>query len=414
MPQPIRSPLEQLAVATRPHLQTLLYGRQPTAAPVPGTSRGRDGGSSEGGALPMGQLLALTGAVTVPAGGGDVLPQMTEIVDQVGFGKVTAAGDPVILPFTATYWVLPEEIRWTDGYRGGGTVKATLTPDGPYVPYEREFPGSGRPFARLSNPLVVAGNAGETLGIVVAAADGAERTAEVTVRVALKELIRAEPRAIDDTWTQVSAADVWDLVFDGTFWWTTEGASGNTISKRDADWTELSTFEADLGGRVRGLCDDGTHLYITGLGWSAGAEGYRKYTRAGALVQSVDADIGDTTMGMAFDGTYIWISDSTTRQLKKYDTSGSAVGTWTMPADIAVCRGMTFYGGMLHVVDAGDDRLYRLDPADPTVVDNWWDISGATGTPDGVWIDDDGGLYIAQDGAGVWFSVGLLLTDGGA
>lgn len=146
-----------------------------------------------------GQLLALTGTVTIPAGGGSIASMLDTIVDQVGFGKVTAAGDPIVLPYTATYLLEVAELVPTDGFRGDIAATWTSTPEGAYYPGETSLVDD--------ETAVMPGNAGETLDLVLAADDGAAHTAEITVVVALVEPI---PQVERTAWPTV------ELVGSGT------------------------------------------------------------------------------------------------------------------------------------------------------------------------------------------------------
>jgi hypothetical protein len=92
--------------------------RAPSTVAVTFTPDGGDGSA------PVGQILAASGEVTIPAGGGGILSQLATELERVGFPDAPL-GSTWGLPITATY-VVQVDIAYTDGYRGGGTVEITL------------------------------------------------------------------------------------------------------------------------------------------------------------------------------------------------------------------------------------------------------------------------------------------------
>jgi hypothetical protein len=359
---------------------------------------GQGSGGGNGQAF-YGQLLALSGPVTIPAGGGPVLSQMDTIVDQVGFGKVTTAGNDVVLPYTATYMVAVD-IEYTDGYWGGGTVEGTLD----------EVTTAGMSWTRnlgvqFDDVGGFAHNAGAIFDLQISPSDGAEHTADVSVTVLLVEPVGPLQR-----WSKVFTGDVWGLTFDGTYWWGSEGNSGLTVTRYDTDWAVVSTFEAPLVGfdRVRGITWDGTHLWITGDDDSGGSftDQVKKVDTAGTEVSAFTAS-GGNAVGLAWDGTDLWFieGDATgSPELRRYSTAGTLLQTVALAASRS---DVAYHDGSLYLVDSAGSAIEVRDPSDGSVVDTI-DVSDGVTNPTGVWISDDGILYVAKDGDGVYSRSGAL------
>lgn len=191
-------------------------GRQRMATPhTPGTAQGGDVLRAAG-ESPRGETLALVGTVAVPAGGDGVIDQLDTIQAQSGFSSVDAAGDVPTLPLNGVY-LAEVDIRWTDGYRGGGTVQLLAAGD----TIDPTWPDDG-PWGRWAGTMAFAGQGGDTFDVQVTAADGDEHDAEVTVRLALVEKLRTiatggEPLGDTDEMTIVNVWTDADLFSQPTY-----------------------------------------------------------------------------------------------------------------------------------------------------------------------------------------------------
>lgn len=195
-------------------------------------------------------------------------------------------------------------------------------------------------------------------------------------------------------WQKVYSGDVWGMVFDGTYWWTTEGES-RTVTQRDTTWTSLSTFTTDyVIDRTRGITFDGTDLWVTGDSGGSN-DAAKRYSTAG-VKQSQFITGGLSTLGIAWDGTDLWVVDSDNLQLAKYDTAGSLIDTVSIPG---TRHGLSVHGGRLYVVDMSAATV-EIREADGTLVQTI-DTSPVTSSPTGVWATS-GTLYVAEDNVGVW------------
>lgn len=217
-----------------------------------------------------------------------------------------------------------------------------------------------------------------------------------------KELQRAACVA-PTTWTQVFAGDAWGVVFDGTYWWATQGQDGDNLYQLDEDWSLLNTYDAGMGGgqaepRLRGVTDDGVDLWVTGNDEPNVNDMVHRHDKSnGALLGEFETE--DTgAMGLAYDGSDLWLSDSDTPALYRYTTSGSLQQTVPLPG---ARRGLAYSDGKLYVVDEASALVEVRDPSDGSVVATVG-VSGATENPTGVWVSRDGVLYVSEDGAGVW------------
>lgn len=199
------------------------------------------------------------------------------------------------------------------------------------------------------------------------------------------------------SWKKLWSADVWDLIFDGTNWWTTE-ADNNTVTKRDADGAALATFAASLD-LARGITWDGADLWIAGDDGTNNAEEILRHATDGTLEATiVTGPQTDANGGVAWDGTHLWLVVGSANQVEQYDASGSLLSSFALPT--SVWSGIAAYDGDLFVVDNTNARLLRYTPTGDLV--RTINVSGVGASPTGVWIADDGTIYIAVDGDGVY------------
>ena len=290
MPQPIRSPLEQLAVATRPHLQTLLYGRQPTAAPVPSTARGRDGGGGDAGSFPkLGHVwLTATADQAIADGGGPVewategaAPAATrEFAPSLPAATVTA-------PFSG---VLQGTLMavWDDYYAGGAAEivinKPTAADETATLPALGTF--TDRTLIVAFHGIDVA--AGDEIEIRLPNASGAPATlTEAYLDLEIRQAVQAapavsEPELINATpslmsWgnpdvnvpipAEAEAGDLLILVGGGVHF-----ASQPPTSIGSAGWTTLISSEPVSGSRstvVGWKIHNGTDTFVKVEGGSS-------------------------------------------------------------------------------------------------------------------------------------------------
>lgn len=337
------------------------------------------------------QLLVLTTTGDSIASTGDHVTFDTILVRHGFSGVPVEVGDAWTHPLTGVY-VIDYEHAW-DTFEGGGTVELEL--DGSVPADGTVGSGSSGQYGRATHLYYA--EAGQVGRIKITHADASAQTCDVTLRVALPD-----PSApTSDQWVKEFDADAWGIVKVGSSWWTTEGDSGLTVSERDLDGTELSSFEAtEVDGpdtRVRGITHDGTDLWVMGDEEIVG-----RYTTAGVWQQSIDLDATwaeGTGMGVAFDGADLWLVGDNTDQLRRYSTAGAHELTVSLPSGAVYC-GATVYADQVYVVDQTNQQLlvYDLDGTSAGTVD----ISNAVDGPTGVWISDAGTLYISKDGDGVY------------
>lgn len=136
-----------------------------------------------------GEHIALHGSVTIAGAGSGVATQLDTIQSQVAVTSVSAAGDGITL--RKALWLIETDIRWTDGYRGGGTVEVTL--GGTAI--ANTWDDSG-PWGRFVDTMTFPVSAQSTFDVKVTPDDGQEHDAEVTLRVTLVEKLRTVAETI--------------------------------------------------------------------------------------------------------------------------------------------------------------------------------------------------------------------------
>lgn len=195
-------------------------------------------------------------------------------------------------------------------------------------------------------------------------------------------------------WTKVADVDAWDIHNDGTHWWTTEGGSGLTVSKYDAEWSSVSSFETDYADSVRGVGSDGTYLWFGGASL-ANPDKVKQYDTSGTKQTEWDGP-GQAVGGVASDGTDVWAVDAVDALLNRYSAAGVEQESLSIPAGR---NGLALHGGKF-VLAVETDKVVEVRASDGTL-ERTVDAAGMGG-PTGVWVADDGTLYASKDGGGVW------------
>lgn len=269
MTRPQRSTSAGLA-ATRLSLgDGTLAGRSRIATPYdPRRLRRAIQATADASARPVGELIAVsTSGLAVAGAGSGVFAGAAsgDVQRQAGFGSVAASGDVPALPVLGTYRV-EVDVRWTDGYRGGGVVEVLL--DGAAVP--SPWPDSG-PWGRFVDRVVFAGDIGQTCDVKITPDDAAAHTADVTVRLAVVDTLRtiaaappAEmPASASATWTDASTTGnslnltlgppasvvAGELMVACISYQFDAGSTANDSITWDTGWTEVSARDASIRGR---------------------------------------------------------------------------------------------------------------------------------------------------------------------
>ena len=211
-------------------------------------------------------------------------------------------------------------------------------------------------------------------------------------QIALDVWANADPTSSPE-WIKVSSVGAWDIHFDGTSWWTTGGDS-ETVSEYDAEWALQSSFDANYAGnQVRGITSDGTDLWVLGDD-SASSDTVKRVSTAGVLQSSFGSGFV-SGQGVAFDGTDLWVSGFNPTEMYRYTTGGTKQATLALEA-----FGLAINDGKLVMV-AQSDSSVQVRQTDGTLLKTV-DTSGAAADITGVWVADDGTLYVSKDGVGVW------------
>lgn len=229
--------------------------------------------------------------------------------------------------------------------------------------------------------------------------------------------IEVTSTAEESSWVKVASIDAWGIVSNGTQWWATDG-SGRHVYTYDANWNSTSNFPATevstSGGQVRGIGFDGTDLWVMGDDEEVG-----RYSTDGVYLQNIDLEatwpaevygggVTGSGRGVTFDGTDLWFAGGYSQQVRRYSTAGVALQTIQLAV---VPNGLTWYDGHLWIVDTAGNQLLKYSRAGALV--DTLDVSGAVTAPTGVWISDDGDLYISKDGDGVYLWRPDLWDGGG-
>lgn len=343
--------------------------------------------TSGGHVIGSGQLLVMSATDASIAAGGAYVTFDT-ILTRVGFGGVSVAGQSWGHPIRGVY-VLTYVHAW-DSFSAGGTIElelnGTVAADG--------LIGAGDDGPAGRGTIEYFADAGSVGKVKVTHSHAASQIADATLRVAV-----TDPVGADGGWTKVLTADVYDLTFDGANWWTTEGSSGVTVSKRDADWVEIATFEATAMNFVRGITFDGADLWLSGEVASGADEIIAEYSTAGAQIASYVTGAGtDGNHGLAWDGTHVWLVEDLADVAERYTTAGVIDTSFSLGAGSHT--GAAWYENALYVVDSTNSVLLVFRSTGDLL--GAIDISDAAANPTGAYIATDGTLYIAKDGDGVY------------
>ncbi|MGH3442125.1 MAG: hypothetical protein ACRDUY_08800, partial [Nitriliruptorales bacterium] len=267
---------------------------------------------------------------------------------------VTTPTSEVEVPYAGWLGVGVERLAW-DTYVGGGVVRYELWRDGSLVGSET-FSGdtdTGSVFSDSSGLWV---RAGDAFKVKVSQGSGSAKTlAGAKVELTLWRQGGVE-RALSEL---LFTGDVWALVFDGTNWWTTEGPSGNTVSKRNTAGVVLSSFEAATSGRSGDLAWDGTDLWLSGH-----PDILFRYNTSGVKQQEFaleDSPGGHT--GVAWDGTHVWVIDNNAgvEEAERYTTAGALASKFALPAGNYF--GLHYHDSHLWIVDTANAQLLKYTTA---------------------------------------------------
>lgn len=344
-----------------------------------------------GGLVGSPQLLVMSAVgASIASGGGYV--NFDSVVAQTGFGDVVAAGASWVHPVAGVY-VLFYEHDW-DSYQGGGTIRFEL--DGALPP--GGIIGDAVSGQDGSGSIMYLAEAGQIGKVEVTQSSGSAQTCDAIVYVGISD----SRRSTGATWTKVFDADTWGIHFDGTNWWTSEGLSGTTVTKRDTSGAALASFSASTQVGVRGITFDGTYLWVTGGGPLDPGENIAQHQTDGMLVASfVTGPSSDGNRGLAWDGSHLWLVENPDAagdtDFERWTTAGTLASSFTVVGNITY-RGLAIYGGDLYSIDTANDRI-DVFQTDGTVVGS---IPVGVSGPTGVWIADDGTVYVSKDGDAVY------------
>lgn len=378
---------QQIARRTRRGWEAALGGR--SSLPSPSRPNRTAGGVAQPaisvGSIPAARLLVLSASGASVASGGDVVTFDT-IVTRRDFPD--AGGDDWTHPVTGVY-VLDYEHAW-DTYDEAGTIELEL--DG--VARPEGMIGSGASGTEGRGTIIYYAEGGSIGKIRVTQTSGSDQTFDATLRLGITDPALGSV-ADSDEWTLEFAADVYDLTFDGTNWWTTN--AGVTVAERDASGAVVSSFS--VAGELiigRGITFDGTDLWVAGD--SSPDELLVRYSTAGADLTVIATGSGlDGNHGAAWDGSHVWLMEDLADEAQRFTTAGVEVSSFSV---VDGCRGCAWFASRLYVVDSPNSLLLIFDAAG--VAAGSIDLSTAVANPTGVWIAPDGTLYISKDGDGVY------------
>lgn len=336
-----------------------------------------------------GKLLVMSASAASVDDGGDYLTFDT-VVAVKGFSPEPTAGDSWVHPVEGVY-VLDYEHVW-DTFDEGGTIEVEV--DGELL--AEGTIASGTVGLEGRGTIVYYAPGSSTGKIKVTQGSGSAQDCDAVMRLAITDPITEDVPA----WEKVFTGDVYDLVFDGTNWWTTNGGNA-TVTKRDTAFASVTTFSADAN-QARGITFDGTDLWVTGDG-NPGSERISEHSVAGALLSSFNTGPNtDGNTGLAWDGSQLWLVWSTTgvADAERWTTAGVMSSSFSLPGTPGDCQGAAYFGGALYVVDMTASLLRIFQP--DGVALGTIDLSGAVTAPTGAWIASDGTLYVSKDGDGIY------------
>lgn len=126
-----------------------------------------------------------------------------------------------------------------------------------------------------------------------------------------------------------------DIVFDGTYIWSTN-STANTVSRyRASDGQKVGDYFA--GWYPRYITFDGSSLWVTHLNEGGPTELAQLDASTGELIGDYDygAVSNPTGNDILFDGTYVWIADFNNNRLRRIDPATCSAGVCAK-TDIAV------------------------------------------------------------------------------
>ena len=167
----------------------------------------------------------------------------------------------------------------------------------------------------------------------------------------------------------------------------------------DADGGFVGRWRSDAAIGADGIATDGTNLWIV----SRTTDQIHFFADGSALVSgdheptssfALDPSNGDA-FGLTTDGDYLWTVNDSSNNWKayKYDTAGTALGSWDLDPLNRNPRGITLDpdnpGDLMVVNDANTDLVYRYeDAADLTsgnpAASSAWTLHAANESPQGI------------------------------
>jgi len=151
------------------------------------------------------------------------------------------------------------------------------------------------------------------------------------------------------------------LAWDGSALWYAESDGQRIYKLNPANGAVLRSFSSP-GPRPVGLAFDGTDLWCcdTATGFGSGfPDEIHHLTTAGNLLATFPG-IGDFPTGLAFDGRFLWHSDNVARTIYKLNPADLSVVD-SFPAPGQYPNDLAWDGRYLWVVDNDTDMLYKYD-----------------------------------------------------
>jgi hypothetical protein len=181
--------------------------------------------------------------------------------------------------------------------------------------------------------------------------------------------------------------------FDGEDIWAANFSSNNVTRVHASDGRVLGTWTGAI--LAHNTIAAAGFIYVTGL--EIPGRIYRiDPTQAPGAVTEVANNVGDGPRSITYDGLNLWTANEGTApglgSITRYNIVTDTATTFGLGFNQPV--GIVFDGTHLWVVDLGDDALYRVNPADGTILETLA-MGAITSTP----------AIPVFDGANIWVPV---------
>jgi DNA-binding beta-propeller fold protein YncE len=307
-----------------------------------------------------------------------------------------------LITLIAALTTLSAQLRADTGSCGGASLTLPFT----------DVPSSNIFFCSIASAYFTGLTAGTSATTYSPAADVTrEQMAAFITRTQDSALKRGSRRAAAGQWFTPQHAGVLNTTplgsdpalncFDGEDIWAANFSSNNITRVHASDGRVLGTWTG--ANHAHNTIAAAGFIYVTGA--EIPGRIYRiDPTLAPGAVTEVEGNVGDGPRSITYDGLNLWTANEGTGpglgSITRYNIITDTATTFGLGFNQPV--GIVFDGIHLWVVDFGDDALYRVNPADGTILETLA-MGAITSTPaipifDGtnIWVPVSNGLKVVS------------------